>query len=85
MTGLVALPLTGASAQIIRGGRMSLRDPQTWVSATVGWQGGWTVFDGTTGSRWDLGDAQQYGLSIERTVRSGMTLGVRAATMRGTS
>ena len=77
---LVALPLEGSAAQIIRGGQIAVRDPQTWVSAGVGWQGGWTIFDGTTNSRWDLGDAQQYGLSLERTVRSGITLGVRAST-----
>ena len=77
---LFALPLQRGGAQIIRGGQIAVRDPQTWVSAGVGWQNGWTVSDGTTGSRWDLGDAQQYGLSVERTVRSGITLGVRAAT-----
>jgi len=77
---LFALPLQSGGAQIIRGGQFTLRDPQTWVSAGVGWQSGWTIVDGTTGSRWDLGDSQQYGLSIERTVKSGITLGVRAAT-----
>lgn len=77
---LVALPPTGVDAQIIRGGRFGLRDPQTWVSATYGWQSGWTVFDGATDSRWDLGDTQQFGASIERAVTSGVTLGVRANT-----
>ena len=80
LTILVALPLSGAHAQIIRGGRFGLGDPQTWVSATFGWQEGWTVFDGRTDSRWDIGDAQQYGGSIERAVTSGVTLGVRAST-----
>jgi hypothetical protein len=80
LTTLVAMPLTGARAQIIRGGRFGLRDPQTWVSATFGWQNGWTVFDGVTASRWDLGDSQTYGGSIERAVASGVTLGVRAST-----
>jgi hypothetical protein len=74
------LPPTGASAQIIRGGQFGLRDPQTWVSATVGWQSGWTVIDGTTDSRWDLSDTQQFGASIERAVASGVTVGVRAST-----
>jgi hypothetical protein len=77
---LFALPLQRGGAQIIRGGQLALRDPQTWISAGVGWQSGWTVSDGTTASRWELGDSQQYGLSIERTVKSGITLGVRAAT-----
>ena len=77
---LVALPLQSGGAQIIRGGQYGVRDPQTWVSAGIGWQNGWTVFDGTTQSRWDFGDTQQYGLSIERAVNGGITLGVRAAT-----
>ena len=79
LTILAALPVSGAAAQIIRGG-MRLRDPQTWVSATYGWQEGWTVFDGTSGSRWDLGDTQLYGGSVERAVSSGITVGVRAHT-----
>ena len=80
LTILAALPVHGAGAQIIRGGRFALRDPQTWVSATYGWQEGWTVIDGRTRSRWDLGDTQQYGGSIERVVMTGVTLGVRATT-----
>ena len=84
LTTLVALPLSGARAQIIRGGRFGLRDPQTWVSATFGWQNDWTVFDGATSSRWDIGDSQVYGGSIERAVASGITLGVRANTAQPT-
>ena len=80
LTILVAMPVSGAAAQIIRGGRFGQREPQTWVSATYGWQEGWTVFDGTTGSRWDLGDTQLYGASIERAVSGGITVGVRAHT-----
>ena len=80
LTTFVALPSTGLDAQIIRGGRFGLRDPQTWVSATFGWQEGWTVVDGSSGSRWDLGDTQQYGGSIERAVAGGVTVGVRAVT-----
>ena len=80
LTFLVALPVHGAAAQIIRGGRFGLRDPHTWASATYGWQEGWTVFDGGSGSRWDLSDTQLYGGSIERAVSSGITVGVRANT-----
>ena len=80
LTTLVAMPLTDAHSQIIRGGRFGLRDPQNWLSAMVGWQNGWTVFDGTTSSRWDLGDSQTYGGSIERIVRNSVTVGVRANT-----
>jgi hypothetical protein len=80
LTILAALPVHGAAAQIIRGGRFTLRDPQTWASATYGWQTGWTVFDGESGSRWDLGDTQLYGGSIERAVSNGITVGLRATT-----
>jgi hypothetical protein len=79
LTTLVAMPPSGAHAQIIRG-RFGLRDPQTWVSATVGWQNGWTVFDGETSSRWELGDSQAYGGSIERIVANSVSLGLRAST-----
>ncbi len=74
-TTFLALPSTGAGAQIIRGGRFGLRDPQTWVSATFGWQEGWTVIDGSTASRWHIGDTQQYGGSIEHAVAGGVTVG----------
>jgi hypothetical protein len=83
-TILLALPLHTGDAQIIRGGRISLRDPQTWVSAMIGWQEGWAVMDGASGARWQFGDTQQYGLSLERSVRSGITLGVRATTSEPT-
>jgi hypothetical protein len=79
-TIFLALPSTGAGAQIIRGGRFGLRDPQTWVSATLGWQEGWTVIDGSTASRWYIGDTQQYGGSIEHAVAGGVTVGMRAVT-----
>ena len=84
LTTLVAMPLTDAHSQIIRGGRFGLRDPRYWVSATLGWQNGWTVFDGATSSRWDIGDSQAYGGSIERIVANSVTVGVRANTAQPT-
>ena len=91
LTVLVAMPLHGAHAQIIRGGRIALRDPQWWISASLGWQEGWTVNDGETSplpsasARWDIADVQQYGLSIERSVRSGISIGVRGTTSEPTA
>jgi hypothetical protein len=82
LPAFVALPLHEGGAQIIRGGRFGLRDPQTWVSAGIGLQQGWTVVDGASSARWELSDAQSYGGSIERTVTGGITLGVRAGTAR---
>jgi len=84
LTTLVAMPLTDAHSQIIRGGRFGLRDPRYWVSATLGWQNGWTVFDGANSSRWDIGDSQAYGGSIERIVANSVTVGVRANTAQPT-
>lgn len=82
LPAIVALPVHESDAQIIRGGRFGLRDPQTWVSAGVGLQQGWTVIDGASSSRWELADAQSYGGSIERAVAGGVTVGVRANTAR---
>jgi hypothetical protein len=79
---LVALPLHESGAQIIRSGRIGLSDPKTWVSAGIGLQQGWTVVDGASSTRWDLGDAQGYGAAIERSLTGGVALGVRASTAR---
>jgi hypothetical protein len=82
LPAIVALPLHESGAQIIRGGRFGLREPQTWVTGGIGVQQGWTVIDGASSSRWELADATSYGGSIERAVSSGVTLGVRANTAR---
>jgi len=80
LTFLVALPLGEIRAQIIHGPGVRLRDPQNWASAGVGLQQGWTVTDGTSDSRWDLGDSQTYFLGVEHAVMGGVTVGVRAST-----
>ena len=78
---LAALPLHASHAQIIRGGgRFTMKDPQLWVSGGAGWQQGWSVIDGTTGTRWDLSDATSYGASVERTLTGGTTLALRGST-----
>jgi hypothetical protein len=80
---LAALPLHAGRAQIIRGGgRFTMKDPQLWVSGGVGWQQGWTVVDGTTGTRWDLSDATSYGASIERTLTGGTSVALRGSTAK---
>jgi opacity protein-like surface antigen len=71
-----------AGAQIIRTGRFSLGEPQLWLSGGAALQQGWNVVDGTTGSRWELSDAMQYGLGIDRTITGGTTAGLRASTSR---
>jgi hypothetical protein len=82
LLALAALPLHESGAQIIRGGTFRLKDPQLWVSAGAGWQQGWTVIDGTTGTRWRLSDALAYGASIDRTISGGTSVGIRATTAR---
>ena len=80
LTFLVVLPLGDARAQIIRQPGPRLREPVNWASAGIGLQQGWTVFDGSTGSRWDIGDTQTYFLGAEHAVSGGVTAGVRAST-----
>ncbi|MEO8562837.1 MAG: hypothetical protein ABI601_12220 [bacterium] len=80
---LAALPMHISGAQIIRGGgRFTMKDPQLWVSGGVGWQQGWSVVDGTTGTRWDLSDATSYGGSLERTITGGTSVALRGTTAR---
>jgi hypothetical protein len=80
LTFLVALPLGDVRAQIIRQPGPRLREPQNWASAGFGLQQGWTVFDGSTGTRWDIGDSQTYFVGVEHAVAGGVTVGVRAST-----
>lgn len=81
---LAFLPLVlggTAGAQIIRPG-MRFSEPSAWVSLGAGLQNGFDVHDGTTGSTWQFGDATQYVASIEKTLTSGVTFGVRGTTAR---
>jgi hypothetical protein len=80
LTVLVALPRADVDAQIIRSPGPRLREPQNWASAGFGLQQGWTVTDGATASRWDLGDSQTYFAGVEHAVAGGVTVGVRAST-----
>jgi hypothetical protein len=83
LLALAALPLHEGGAQIIRGGgRFTIKDPQYWVSGGVGWQQGWGVNDGATGTRWDFSDVISYGGSLERTLTGGTTLALRGTTAR---
>jgi hypothetical protein len=77
-----ALPLRVADAQIIRTGRFGLREPKTWVSGGVGLQQGWTVTDGVTRTAWRLSDGQTWFLGVDRSLTSGISLGVRASRAR---
>ncbi|MEP6619209.1 MAG: hypothetical protein ABJE47_07840 [bacterium] len=76
---LLVLASTGARAQIVRS-RFQLQEPAAWVSGGIGYQDPWTVLDGTTGSRWQFGNSTPYAASIEKSVASGTTLGIRGNT-----
>ncbi len=80
LTALVALPFGDVDAQIIRPGGPRLRDPENWVSGGIGLQQGWTVTDGSTASRWDIGDSQTFFASFDHSVAGGVTVGVRGST-----
>ena len=79
---LVVLPRGDAHAQIIKMPGPRLREPDNWASAGIGLQQGWIVADGTTTSRWELGDSQTYFAGVEHAVAGGVTVGLRASTAR---
>jgi hypothetical protein len=81
---LALLPLllaASADAQIIRGG-LRLQEPAAWASLGVGLQSSFAVVDGTTGSGWEFGDGLQYVAGLEKTVSSGIMVGVRGTHAR---
>ncbi|MBW8769143.1 MAG: hypothetical protein JF589_05285 [Gemmatimonadetes bacterium] len=82
LTFLAVLPRGDAGAQIIRVPGPRLREPDNWASAGIGLQQGWTVTDGSTSSRWELGDSQTFFAGVEHAVAGGVTVGVRASTAR---
>jgi hypothetical protein len=71
-----------AAAQIIRRGGMPFQEPATFVSFGVGLLQPWTVHDGTTSSQWELSDATQFAVALERNLGGGASLGVRGTTAR---
>lgn len=76
------LPLLVAAesgAQVIRRGNLGGGEPSLYISGGASLTEGWSVIDGSTGSRWDFGNATQYQASIER-VANGASFGLRGAT-----
>jgi hypothetical protein len=78
---LSLLATADAGAQIVRP-RYQVGQPAAWLSAGAGFEQGFTVVDGTTRSRWEFGSATQYVASLEKTISTGTTLGLRAATAK---
>jgi hypothetical protein len=82
LLALVPLVLAAsADAQIIRPG-MRLQEPAAWASLGVGLQNTFSVVDGTTGSVWEFGDGTQYVAALEKTVSTGVMVGVRGTHAR---
>ena len=77
---LPVLLATSAEAQIGRRGGLQFSQPDSWVSFGAALQNGFTVHDGTTGSRWDFGDATMYTVSLERALSNGASIGLRGNT-----
>ena len=80
----VLLPLFHAAesgAQVIRRGGLGTAPPSVWVSGGASFAQGWSVTDGSTGSRWEFGDATQYQASLEKAL-SGASVGLRGTTSR---
>jgi hypothetical protein len=69
-------------AQIIRGGGMRPQEPAAWASFSSALTQQWSVRDGATDSQWDFGDATQYGVSLEKSLSGGASVGVRGTTAR---
>lgn len=68
-----------SGAQVIRRGSLGTPPPSLWVSGTAAALQGWTVTDGSTGSRWAFGDGMQVGASLEKAY-SGFSVGLRGNT-----
>jgi hypothetical protein len=65
-----------SGAQVVRRGGLGGAPPTLWVSGGAALAEGWSVTDGTTGSRWDFGSSTQYQASLER-MFNGATFGLR--------
>ena len=79
---LVPLALAAdAGAQIMRRSGFP-SPPSAFVSLGAALQNGFTVIDGSTGSRWAFGDATQYTASLEKALANGASLGLRGNVAR---
>ena len=76
---LIPLASSNAGAQIVRS-RYSLRAPTAFVSLGAALQQGWSVTDGSTGSRWEFGSATPFEVSLEKALSGGASFGVRGST-----
>lgn len=67
-----------SEAQIGRRQTVYAAEPGYWVGLSYGYVSGTTIADGTTSAIWQFGYTSQLRASFEKTVSSGMTLGVSA-------
>lgn len=80
LLALIPFVTAPADAQIIRGG-MRLQEPAAWASFSAALIQPWSVRDNVA-NRWEFGDGTQYGVALEKTVASGVAVGVRGSTGR---
>jgi hypothetical protein len=74
----LALVATGASAQRGRAGDT----PSIWMSVSGGYLLMANVPDGSTGANWGFGDGWPFRLSLEKTIRTGTSVGVSFLRLR---
>ena len=82
LLALVPFTTASAGAQIIRPGGLRFQEPAAWASFSAALTQSWSVRDGSTNSQWDFGDATQYGVSLEKNLSGGASVGVRGSTSR---
>jgi len=70
--GMTVLLLSARlDAQIIRRPRAQTRTPSAWAVGTLGLFVATAVDDGSTNSRWEFGNAPQFGVSLEAPLQGG--------------
>lgn len=82
LLALVPFVASDAGAQIMGRGGLRFQQPTSWASFSAALVQPWSVRDGSTDATWEFSDATQYGLSLERTVATGASVGVRGSYAR---
>ncbi len=73
---LVIASSAEAGAQIIRP-RFQINEPKAFASLGAALQQSWSVHDGATASWWDFGSGVAYVAALEKSVTSGVSVGLR--------
>ncbi len=74
----LATPTAAANAQVSRRSSRYQAGPDYWVGLSIGYQDGFSVFDGNTEANWKFGYTEQIRATLEKTLQPGTTLGISA-------